>query len=389
MSDSISELTDIVSDLQRMVDLGSSSAIKEVRDGIVNRAARTGKSWSGSNIGYHANVYYKGLKIPPSDDRFSREWGLTETYVGGTSDNWITFDFDIIYKNVVGNEADCERATVASEAATTLFEGKVRDIMSITNLELRSNDEFMRKELSELQGLKIPALRTIIDLLLPKHIASRDEEAVLEGVRIAPHQQAHCFAVSLGQPFAYCQRLSDIAVRLAKHIDRRRRAGAEEIGTTEHSIEIRRNTNTVFLVHGHDEAAKQAVARFIEKLGLTVIILHEQANQGKTIIEKLEHYSDVTFAVVLYTPCDIGRGQAAESEQKRARQNVVFEHGYLIAKLGRMNVCAIVTKGVERPSDTDGILYIENSPDWKSSLVLEMQAAGLRLDTATGFPQRV
>ena len=54
----------------------------------------------------------------------------------------------------------------------------------------------------------------------------------------------------------------------------------------------------VFIVHGHDVEAKLEVARFIEKLNLEPIILHEQANDGLTIIEKIEKYSDVGFGIV-------------------------------------------------------------------------------------------
>nr|WP_298416250.1 nucleotide-binding protein [uncultured Halomonas sp.] len=99
---------------------------------------------------------------------------------------------------------------------------------------------------------------------------------------------------------------------------------------------VARNKRKVFIVHGRDNEAKQEVSRFIEKLGLEAIVLHEQASSGMTIIEKIEHYSnDADFALVLYTACDHGRG-AHESKvypRNRARQNVVFEHGYLMAKL--------------------------------------------------------
>jgi hypothetical protein len=67
----------------------------------------------------------------------------------------------------------------------------------------------------------------------------------------------------------------------------------------------------VFIVHGHDDLLKNEVARFIEKLGLKAIILHEQASSGNTIIEKIEEHSNVGFGIVLYTPCDIG----AKSEE--------------------------------------------------------------------------
>ena len=99
----------------------------------------------------------------------------------------------------------------------------------------------------------------------------------------------------------------------------------------------------IFIVHGHDNEVKLEVARFIEKIGLEPIILHEQVNSGMTVIEKIEKYSDVEFGIVLYTPCDLGYVKGKKKEKKaRARQNVVFEHGYLIGKLGRNNVCALV-----------------------------------------------
>ena len=112
-----------------------------------------------------------------------------------------------------------------------------------------------------------------------------------------------------------------------------------------------KNKQEIFIVHGRDNESKISVARFIEQLGLEAIILHEQSNAGKTIIEKIEEHTDVGFAIVLYTPCDLGGLKESEERKPRARQNVVFEHGYLIAKLGRPRVCALVKEEVEFPSD--------------------------------------
>jgi hypothetical protein len=100
------------------------------------------------------------------------------------------------------------------------------------------------------------------------------------------------------------------------------------------------SNQSIFLVHGHDEGTREAVARFLDKLKLDPIILHEQANQGRTVVEKLEHYGDVSYAVVLLTPDDVG-GLGPSELQPRARQNVVLELGYFIARLGRKNVCAV------------------------------------------------
>lgn len=137
----------------------------------------------------------------------------------------------------------------------------------------------------------------------------------------------------------------------------------------------------VFIVHGRDNESKQEVSRFVESLGIDVIILHEQVSGGMTIIEKIEHYSnEADFAVVLYTSCDQGKGnhEDATPHRNRARQNVVFEHGYLMAKLDRKNVCALVKGEVETPNDISGVVYVplDDSGGWKLELIKELKASG-------------
>lgn len=144
---------------------------------------------------------------------------------------------------------------------------------------------------------------------------------------------------------------------------------------------VARNKRKVFIVHGHDNEVKQEVSRFIEKLGLQSIILHEQVSAGMTIIEKIERYSnDADFAIVLYTPCDQGRGSSETKvhPRYRARQNVVFEHGFLMAKLGRENVCALVKGVIETPNDISGVVYVDFDAhgSWKAAVVKELKACG-------------
>ena len=139
----------------------------------------------------------------------------------------------------------------------------------------------------------------------------------------------------------------------------------------------------VFIVHGHDGEAKEAVARFVEKIGLEAIILHEQASSGNTIIEKIEANSNVGFAIVLYTPCDEGASKGKKDQLKpRARQNVVFEHGYLIGKIGRKNVSALVKGDIETPTDISGVVYIkmDEGEAWKYQVAKEMTACGYEFD---------
>jgi predicted nucleotide-binding protein len=144
--------------------------------------------------------------------------------------------------------------------------------------------------------------------------------------------------------------------------------------TEKHSIQ----TNKVFVVHGHNETVKQTVARTLEKLGLEPIILNEQNNSGKTIIEKFEeNSSNVDFAVILLTAYDEGKSKKEEKYKNRARQNVVFEMGYFTGKLGRNRVLLLLENGVDKPSDLDGIVYtpIDENDGWKLKLVKELKAA--------------
>ncbi|MGI0057174.1 MAG: TIR domain-containing protein, partial [Nitrosarchaeum sp.] len=113
-------------------------------------------------------------------------------------------------------------------------------------------------------------------------------------------------------------------------------------------------SNKVFIVHGSDNAAKLELAELVRKMGLEPIILHQQANKGKTLIEKFEeHAGEANFAFVLFTPDDVG-GKDSETLKPRARQNAILEFGYFLAKLGRNKVCCLHKKGVELPSDMDG-----------------------------------
>src|SRR5260370_22453937 len=115
---------------------------------------------------------------------------------------------------------------------------------------------------------------------------------------------------------------------------------------------------SVFIVHGRDEGRKEAVARFLNTLDLKPVILHEQASRGRTLIEKFEAHADVSFAVVILTGDDSGGPTGSESLRPRGRQNVVFELGYFVGRLGRKKVCTLYEEGVEIPSDFSGIVYV-------------------------------
>lgn len=135
----------------------------------------------------------------------------------------------------------------------------------------------------------------------------------------------------------------------------------------------------VFIVHGHNGELKEAVARVIERQGIKPIILSEQVNRGATIIEKIEANSDVNGAICLFTSDDLGKGKNESTDNPRARQNVVFEAGFFIGRLGRENVVLISDESIELPSDIQGVVY-SNKSEWKFQVLKELKAIGYYID---------
>jgi predicted nucleotide-binding protein len=145
----------------------------------------------------------------------------------------------------------------------------------------------------------------------------------------------------------------------------------------------------VFIVHGHDHQLKIELEVFLSRLGLTPIVLHREVDGGKTIIEKFESNSDVAFVFILLTPDDVvfaADQQAMDDSNRlkefRARQNVIFEFGYFVAKLGRQRVCALHKGDVAIPSDLSGLIYKKVETDVEAigfALLKELKAVGLKL----------
>lgn len=147
----------------------------------------------------------------------------------------------------------------------------------------------------------------------------------------------------------------------------------------------------VFIVHGRDDALIHEVQNFLYKLSLEGIVLNQHLNQGRTIIQKLLDLAldpQVGFGIVLYTPDDLGQ-ISRELEQNsemtaRARQNVIFEHGLLVGKLGMSKVIALKKSDqfLEMPNDLSGVIYeqYDSSGSWQYRIAKEMKAQGYNID---------
>lgn len=203
--------------------------------------------------------------------------------------------------------------------------------------------------------------------------AARFDQAILRvnkqhplgTMAVVQEHRAHSLALLKQAVASLEERLGEVGVPILGHL-------------SEMPEELSRK---VFVVHGQDTGAREAVARFLERTGFEPIVLHEQPNLGRTIIEKFEEHSAVSFAVVLMTPDDMG-GIAGGPMQPRARQNVILELGYFIGRLGRDKVCALKSGDIELPSDIFGVVWtaLDAGGSWKVSLSKELQAAGFEID---------
>jgi predicted nucleotide-binding protein len=136
--------------------------------------------------------------------------------------------------------------------------------------------------------------------------------------------------------------------------------------------------NKLFIIHGHDELLKKDIQLLLLRAGVNNIVLHEQPDKGRTIIDKLiEEGNHSNYAIALLSPDDLlmdGKG--------RARQNVILEIGYFIGQLGKERVRMLVKGDLDIPSDLQGILYekVDESGNWRMKILKELMAVGIYVD---------
>ena len=263
---------------------------------------------------------------------------------------------------------------------------------ALPRLEMRIGDlrDFDPTEITKRGDPKINALENAIDDFLTRTFGEGTVE--YKRYRSAAHLDTASVFIGdttpLHEVIEGLQHGKDRAIEILEGI---KRLFLEEIDLTApapvdqmvQNVQSDSTSRDIFIVHGSDHGARDAVARFLERLDLSPIILDEEASKGRTIYQKFLDHSTVVYAVVLFTPDDVG-GPADESAsmRPRPRQNVVYELGFFSAKLGHRNVCVLYSDGVEIPSDLSGVIYIplDNNGAWNLRLAKEMKAAGIEID---------
>jgi predicted nucleotide-binding protein len=232
----------------------------------------------------------------------------------------------------------------------------------------------------QVEALESEIASTIADVFGPESREARDNEhhQIADGplsMGMSPRESQTRFERGIARSQALLE-------GLIKRLDERRSAFGPVAPNQTTGLSARETVvpgNRVFVVHGRNVGLREEVARTLEKLGLDPVILHEQPDHGRTIIEKFEaHAREASFAVVILSGDDRG-GLAADDPatyKLRSRQNVIFELGFFVGALGRSSVCALYESGVEIPSDFVGVLFVPLESGWHYRLGKALREAG-------------
>ena len=412
-------------------------------DALIEAADNVGKSWSGSWLSYESTIYNRDFQ--PTDEVYKRgSKPQYHAYGALLSADWQTYSFHAVKQHInqkVGNPSIDRFSNDGKDATKAFKQAKAFALSFVYENFNTESDRFIQGWAEKIEGLEICTESDFIEFQrYANQRASKDQNAVKnnqnigmfkrrrntlgirvvtsqvnspkaieEDIEIPPHITILAKVFATRHPFDSCKALNEQIVKLALHIqniertllkgasgyqtDMETSAGSLEetsdrVEPLGESLDTPRHTfgNKVFIIHGRDDGVKGDVALFVRDLGLKEIILDRQPNEGLiAILDKFEREAKkADFAIALLTPDDVGalKDEAAEQLKPRARQNVIFELGYFIGKLGRKRVCLLLKGELENPSDLDGILYVSmNSPNgWKLELAREMKQAGLPID---------
>jgi len=232
-----------------------------------------------------------------------------------------------------------------------------------------------------------PAILNIVDMAVSDQKAAERFTSVINGIEFIPMAftlDGFGPAPGMRESWIEAQRhMHEVINGIKHHVEQFGARSTDGKGRTSP-----KSRNKVFIVHGHDEKMLRDIEAYVRRVGVEAVVLQDEASRGDTIIQKVERYADVPYAIVLLSPDDVGRPKSAPVGElrPRARQNAVLELGYFIGKLGRDNTVVIINEeapaSLERPGDIDGVVYISYKDDWRTKLLREFRAAEITHDSS-------
>ena len=337
------ELRGIAGRLEQVSEQGLEEDIRQPLDEVRTSAQKIGEASSGSWIGHHANVYYRGFQPPPPGEHFSKEWGLQ-----GSSEDWVEYSATDVESEVyerAGNPILDPARTFHRKAQATFVQSQ-RGLASILEIVLeKSNSAFLSQLQAEARELSEVAESKFIELLGPQgRSTSRDRRAIDQGRWIPPHISVLSRIYTIEHTTALVIRLADISRQAESHISRGMRWN-----------QMRAVTGTrIFIGHGRSPTWWE-LKDFIEnQLDLTVDEFNRIQSAGTSITERLmEMLNSATIAFLVMT----GEDEQPTGEF-RPRENVVHEAGLFQGHLGFRRAIVLLEEGCEKFSNNAGLVHI-------------------------------
>ena len=338
------ELSQITNQLSKYEDYNSPEL-----DSIEKAANTVGRSWSGSWLGYHSNVYYTDFQLPPTGATFSKSWGFNSR--ASTRGNWKEYTpeevVDFIQKQA-GNPT-VRMCALASYEATEVFEQAQQSTLSLihANYDLESN-KFLANLVAKIESLEISTEDSFIKARAPSNkIVSNDIRALEVGLVAPPHIKSLSIVHATKAPFQSCKDLKKQIVSLANHIQ-----NLEKSTTQENTI-----GSKIFIGHGRSPHWREFKDFISDRLKLSWDEFNRVPVAGITNTERLAEMLDQACMAFLV--------MTAEDEQAdgtlHARLNVVHEAGLFQGKLGFKRAIILLEDECEEFSNIHGLGQIRFS----------------------------
>jgi predicted nucleotide-binding protein len=339
------ELSEIAEEFDTLRAKFDSEQVKVPLQKLEDAAKKVGKAWSGSWLGYHSRVYYRGFQSPPPGARFSQEWGFMDVAFGDTRGDWAEYDYDHVRKTIyeIAGNPDLDNARRLAKTARSDIEDKLAETLSSISTALNERDDpFLSKLKDSLEATKIPNASDFAKYQMPSgKLISRDMVAIGQGFQSPPHIDVLSDVLANRVPVTVSETLSKTARQAAAHLARR-----ERHSRSQHDL-----GNKVFVGHGRSAAWRDLKDFIQDRLGLPWDEFNRIPIAGITNIARLSQMlDDAGIAFLILT---------AEDEKAdgtiQARMNVIHEAGLFQGRLGFTKAIILLEEGCEEFSNIKGL----------------------------------
>ncbi|MCI4031467.1 TIR domain-containing protein [Dickeya dianthicola] len=315
-------------------------------DRLITVIEKISKSFSGSWLGYHSRVYYRGFNPPPAGAVFSPEWGLMDVFSMGSVGDWVEYQHDYVIKyiNHESKNIGLKEFINESNKANAVFDVCKSDALSIiySNKNTLGEDKFLTDLIEKIEKINVIFENQFISFCRPHgQLMSRDMNALTNGVQTPPHIAVLCKAMSIKAPYTSCEELRSNLIRLANHIKNKEKKSI---------IEGRIGVN-IFIGHGRSHMWRELKDFVQEKLRLPYDEFNRVPVAGVTNITRLAQMLDQACMAFLI--------MTAEDElmdgNKQARMNVIHEVGLFQGRLGFERAIVLLEDGCEEFTNINGL----------------------------------